>query len=160
MTDAWKAGLRALAEETGAELAVSLDGEPKLLVPADALAALLARLRADASHAMDGLFDLTAVDHGPEERPRFEVLYRLRSSESGERLRVHTRVDESEPIESSVGHWPAAIWLEREVFHLFGLRFRGHPDLRRLLLEPDFDGAPLCKDFARQPGLPVPKPVG
>ena len=159
MTEAWRASLQALAAEMGADLTLPSDGEPRFQARLESLAALLARLRMDVSPPMDGLFDLTAIDHGPAEGPRFEVLYRLRSSESGERLCVRVRVEEAASLESSVGHWPAAAWLEREVFDLFGLRFRGHPDLRRLLLEPDFDGAPLRKDFARQPGLPVPKPV-
>jgi NADH-quinone oxidoreductase subunit C len=159
MTEAWRASLRALAEETGAELTVSSNGEPRLVASGEALAALLARLRADDSHPMDTLFDLMAVDHGLGEGPRFEVLYRIRSSESGQRLCVCARVEETDPVESSVRHWPAAAWLEREIFDLFGLRFRGHPELRRLLLEPDFVGAPLRKDFARQPGRPIPKPV-
>ena len=159
MTEAWSARLRTLAEETGAELTTSANGEPRLVVSVGALAELLARLRGETSDPMDTLFDLTAVDHGQGEGLRFEILYRLRSSGSGLRVCVGARVDEAEPVESSVRHWPAAAWLEREVFDLFGLRFRGHPELRRLLLEPDFVGSPLRKDFARQPGRPIPEPI-
>lgn len=56
------------------------------------------------------------------------------------------RVSESDPVESVTGLWPAANWLEREVFDLFGIKFTGHPDLRRILLGSDFKGAPLRKD--------------
>jgi NADH:ubiquinone oxidoreductase subunit C len=60
-------------------------------------------------------------------------------------------------VDSVVALWPSAAWLEREVFDLFGIRFRGHPDLRRILLDAGFDGAPLRKDYPRQPNLPIPE---
>ncbi len=149
--------LRARLGELPVEVVDAADDEPKLVVEGDSLAALLGRLREEAGGGFDLLFDLTAIDRGAGATPRFEVVYRLRASESGEAVRVHGGVDESETIESAAALWPAAGWLEREVQDLFGLVFRGHPDPRRLLLEADFEGAPLRKDFARQPGRPVPK---
>jgi NADH-quinone oxidoreductase subunit C len=73
------------------------------------------------------------------------MVYNLFSIEANERIRLKVRTKES--IDSVTGVWPAANWLEREVFDLFGVRFNHHPDLRRLLLPPDWEGHPLRKDF-------------
>lgn len=108
------------------------------------------------------LVDLSAIDRqgAPESASapaRFEVVYSLHAPTSHERLRVHVllpdeeRADEAPQVDSVVSIWPAASWLEREVFDLFGIVFRGHPDLRRILLEPGFAGAPLRKE-AREEG--------
>ncbi len=96
---------------------------------------------------------------------RFAVVYSLHAPESHDRLRVVARVVESDgaqgpEVDSVVSLWPAADWLEREVFDLFGIRFRGHPDLRRILLEPEFEGAPLRKDHPRQGADPGSGPDG
>jgi NADH-quinone oxidoreductase subunit C len=94
------------------------------------------------------LADITAVDWWPRE-PRFEVVYHLASA--GDRLRVKVRVAGSAarvPTIQSV--WPAANWLEREVWDLFGVVFEGHGDLRRLLMPEDWEGHPLRKDFPVQ----------
>lgn len=114
---------------------------------------LLRWLRDDAGLRFDRLFDLTVVDRGPTAESDaedetasspLELVYVLVSSAHDVRLQVHARpaLDESD-VESVAALWPAAEWLEREVFDLFGLRFRGHPGLHRLLLPGDFDGAPL-----------------
>ncbi len=91
--------------------------------------------------------DLTAVDRYPEE-PRFEVIYHLHSLPRNERLRLKCRIPLSAPVIDSVfSVWRSANWYEREVFDLFGIEFRNHPDLRRILLPVDFEGNPLRKDY-------------
>jgi NADH-quinone oxidoreductase subunit C len=91
--------------------------------------------------------DMTAVDRYPEE-PRFEVVYHLHSIPQNERLRLKCRISgESPSIDSVYSVWRSANWYEREVFDLFGIEFRNHPDLRRILMPVDFEGSPLRKDF-------------
>ena len=93
------------------------------------------------------LSDITAVDWYPSE-PRFEIVYNLLCYERKERLRLKCRLPGDSPeIESVVGVWSAANWYEREVFDLFGIRFHGHPDLRRILMPEDWEGHPLRKDY-------------
>lgn len=93
------------------------------------------------------LSDLTAVDHYPND-PRFEVVYHLLSLETFNRLRLKARVSGDDPkVDSVVPVWPAAHAFEREVFDLFGIRFEGHPDLRRIVLPEDWEGHPLRKDY-------------
>lgn len=93
------------------------------------------------------LADLTALDWFPSE-PRFEVVYSLLSHERRERIRVKVKVHGADPyIESVTSLWAGASPFEREVFDLFGIRFQGHPDLRRILLPDDWEGYPLRKDY-------------
>ena len=101
------------------------------------------------------LVDLTAVDYLGEE-PRFEVVYHLYSVQRNHRVRIKARVSE-EPgeIDSVVELYPSANWMEREAFDLYGVRFRGHPDLRRILLYDEFDGHPLRKDYAKERRQPL-----
>jgi len=116
----------------------------------------LKRLRDDPEAPMQRLVDLTAVDRSGAGEG-FEVVYRLHSPGTNRVAILRVPVASAEAgVDSVVWLWPAANWLEREVFDLFGIRFRTHPDLRRILLEPDFEGAPLRKDYPRQPDLPVP----
>jgi NADH-quinone oxidoreductase subunit C len=96
------------------------------------------------------LSSVTAVDRFPQE-PRFEVVYHLHSIERNERLRLKCWLPgESPELDSVTGVWRSADWYEREVFDLFGVRFRNHPDLRRLLLPEDWEGHPLRKDYPVQ----------
>jgi NADH-quinone oxidoreductase subunit C len=93
------------------------------------------------------LSTVTAVDWYPEE-PRFEVVYHLHSLERNERLRLKCRVTGENPeIDSVTAIWRGANWYERETFDLFGIRFRNHPDLRRIMLPEDWEGYPLRKDY-------------
>ncbi len=94
------------------------------------------------------LSGLTAVDWYPTE-PRFEIVYFLHSLERNERLRLKCRVPSgAAEIDSVTGVWPGANWYEREVFDLFGVAFRNHPDLRRIMMPEDWEGYPLRKDYA------------
>ena len=107
----------------------------------------------------DVLMDLTAVDYlkypGREDGPRFEVVYHLFSVGHNHRLRIKVRVDEDDAqVPTAVDLWPIANWLEREVWDMFGVRFAGHPDPRRLLMYEEFVGHALRKDYPinrRQP---------
>jgi NADH-quinone oxidoreductase subunit C len=93
------------------------------------------------------LASVTAVDWFPRE-PRFEVVYHLHSLARNERLRLKCQVtEESCEIASVCPVWRGADWYEREVFDLFGIRFSGHPDLRRIMMPDDWEGHPLRKDY-------------
>ncbi|UCF39296.1 MAG: NADH-quinone oxidoreductase subunit C [Acidobacteriota bacterium] len=111
-------------------------------------------LKEDPELAFDLMIDLTAVDHW-KNKPRFEVVMHLQSLEKNHRLRVKVPVEGSDPtIETVSSVWPAANWYEREVYDMFGIVFKGHPDLRRILMYPEFEGHPLRKDYPitkRQP---------
>jgi NADH-quinone oxidoreductase subunit C len=125
----------------------------------EALADLLRVCREDEALAFEMLADLTAVDYlrypGREDGPRFEVVYHLYSLRHNHRLRVKVRLDEDDAVvPTATSLWPIANWLEREVWDMFGIRFDGHPDLRRLLMYEEFVGHPLRKDYPidrRQP---------
>lgn len=108
-------------------------------------------LRDDPRMAMNMFIDLTAVDYVGIQTPRFEVVCHLRSLERGHRVRIKARVGEEDgtgaEIDSLVTVWKGANWFERECFDLLGVVFRGHPDLRRILMYPEFVGHPLRKDY-------------
>jgi NADH-quinone oxidoreductase subunit C len=104
-------------------------------------------LRDDAECAFNFLSDVTCVDWYPAE-PRFEVVYHLLSIPKKERVRLKVRLDGASPaVESLTFLWPGANYFEREVFDLFGIRFNGHPYMRRLLMPEDWEGHPLRKDY-------------
>jgi len=91
--------------------------------------------------------DLTAVDWFPSS-PRFQLSYHILSHRFLDRIRLRILLDESDPtVDSITPVWPGANYFEREVFDLFGIRFAGHPDLRRILLPDDWQGHPLRKDY-------------
>jgi NADH-quinone oxidoreductase subunit C len=92
------------------------------------------------------LSGITGVDWSPAD-PRFEVVYLLHSIDRNLRFRVKCRVRENEELESVTPVWRAANWYEREVFDMYGIGFRNHPDLRRILMPSDWEGHPLRKDF-------------
>jgi len=128
----------------------SVDLQTTIYVPADAVVATVRALRDRSDLAFTLLAELTAVDFWPTE-PRFEVVYILVSPTNRLRLRLKVRLHaESARIATLTGLWPAANWLEREVWDLFGIVFEGHPDPRRLLMPEDWDGFPLRKDYPVQ----------
>ena len=102
-------------------------------------------LKGDAEVSFNYLSDLTCTHYPDRREAPFEMVYNLFSIDSNERVRLKVRIKES--VDSVTGVWPAANWLEREVFDLFGVNFKNHPDLRRLLLPPDWEGYPLRKDY-------------
>ena len=95
----------------------------------------------------DYLSDVTCADYYPRE-PRFEVAYHLLSISRKDRVRLKVRISGDDPvIESITAVWPSANFFEREIFDLFGIRFLGHPYLRRIMLPEDWEGHPLRKDY-------------
>jgi NADH-quinone oxidoreductase subunit C len=125
----------------------AMRGQVVVVVPADTVATALQGLRDDPELAFDFLADLSAVDYLGR-TPRFEVVYQLQSIERRHRLRVKTTIDGPDPVVPTVsGLWKSALWAEREVWDMFGIRFAGHPDLRRILMYPEFEGHPLRKDY-------------
>jgi NADH-quinone oxidoreductase subunit C len=134
-------------------------GDHTVVVAREAIVDVLRVCRDDPALAFDMLMDLTAVDYlkypGREDGPRFEVVYHLYSLRHNHRLRLKVSVTEDEPVvPSAVALWPIADWFEREVWDMFGIRFQGHPHLRRLLMYEEFVGHPLRKDYPinrRQP---------
>jgi NADH-quinone oxidoreductase subunit C len=112
-------------------------------------------LRDDPDTQMNMFVDLTCVDRTPRE-PRFDVVLHLYSIEKKHRVRLYAPVSEPDPtIESLVPVWPGADWFEREAFDMYGVRFAGHPDLRRILLYPEFQGHPLRKDYPKEKRQPL-----
>jgi NADH-quinone oxidoreductase subunit C len=121
------------------EMSISVDGS--------SIREACALLRDDAQCDFNFLSDITCVDWYPAE-PRFEVVYHLLSIAKKERVRLKVRLDSASPtVESLTPLWPGANYFEREVFDLFGIRFTGHPYLRRLLMPEDWEGHPLRKDY-------------
>ena len=119
------------------------------------------RIMADFSKGyFNFLMDITAVDYLLQDRtPRFEVVYQLFHTQTSDRIRVKVPVTEAEPeVDSVFPIWKAANFLEREVWDMYGIKFKGHPDLRRVLLYDEFVGFPLRKDYPilkEQPLVPL-----
>lgn len=127
--------------------AVEFRGELTLVIPREHLRQTAEFLAGDAELKYAFLSDLSGVDRFPVE-PRFEVNYHLVSLVRGERLRLKVRLPGDDPrVDTVTPVWPTANWHERETFDLFGVRFEGHPDLRRILLPESWEGHPLRKDF-------------
>jgi NADH-quinone oxidoreductase subunit C len=132
------------------ESAPSVDLQTEVYVSHDALLPVARALRDTPELAFAFLAEITAVDFWPTE-PRFELVYILVSIANRLRLRLKVRLNADAAHVPTVSEvWPAANWLEREVWDLFGIAFDGHPDPRRLLMPEDWDGFPLRKDYPVQ----------
>ena len=132
------------------EVARTSDAQATIYVSREALPGVACALRERTRLAFDFLAELTAVDYWPRE-PRFEVVYVVVSIAHRSRLRVKVRLHgDAASLATVTGIWPAANWLEREVWDLFGIAFDGHPDPRRLLMPEDWEGYPLRKDYPVQ----------
>lgn len=126
---------------------IEFRGETTVVVPREHLQRAAGYLAGEPSLRFSFLSDITTVDRFPLE-PRFELNYHLLSMDRSERLRLKVRLSGSDPtIHSVTSVWPTANWHERENFDLFGIRFEGHPDLRRILMPDDWEGHPLRKDY-------------
>ncbi len=121
-------------------------GDWTIIVAPDRLLDVMRFLKDDGATAFDYCSDVTAADWPPREK-RFDVVYCLYSIRFRHRLRVKVRVGEGDPLESVTGLWPAADWLEREVFDQFGVNIVNHPDLRRILMPEQWQGHPQRKDY-------------
>lgn len=134
-------------------------GDATVVIRRDALLEIIPFLK-EKPYEFAMLLDLTCVDY-PERAERFEMVYHLFSLVTNKRLRIKLSVPESAAVvDSLVRFWKNADWLEREVFDMFGVRFAGHPNLRRLFMNDDFEGHPLRKDYPlrkRQPMIQLRK---
>ena len=120
-------------------------GEKTLIVVPAHIVELCRHLKTEEKFVR--LSAVTAVDWHPA-TPRFEVVYHLHSIDRNQRLRIKCRLDGAHPeIDSVHSIWRAADWYEREVFDMFGIVFRNHPNLQRILMPVDWDGYPLRKDY-------------
>lgn len=119
-------------------------GEVSFTVKREAVVEVLQTLRDD--HDYQQMMEIAGVDY-PEKAERFEVVYMLLSLTKNHRIMVKCSTDEATPVPSITGLWPNAGWLEREVFDLYGVKFAGNPDLRRILTDYGFEGHPFRKDF-------------
>ena len=121
-------------------------GEQTVVVERERIIEILEFLRDDEELQYNFLSDLTAVDFLGRV-PRFEVVYHLLSMPNRRRVRLKVLVEDGMPAPSAVNVYPAANFLEREVYDMFGIEFEGHPNLRRILLPEDWEGHPLRKDY-------------
>ena len=118
----------------------------KLLIDGEDLIEVLLFLKKNSKLKFRQLIDITAVDY-PENEKRFKMVYFLLSHEKNVRSSIEYYIKENEPISSISSIYPAANWMEREVFDMYGITFKDHPDLRRILTDYNFKGHPLRKDF-------------
>ncbi|HEX3107050.1 MAG TPA: NADH-quinone oxidoreductase subunit C [Terriglobales bacterium] len=139
---------RLLAWNAQAVEGVKFDrDEMTIYVPRESIRQAAALLKDDPACPFNYLSDITCVDWHPSE-PRFEVIYHLLSIRHKERVRLKVRLSGENPaLDSLTSVWPGANYFEREVFDLFGIRFNGHPYLRRILMPETWEGHPLRKDY-------------
>lgn len=147
----------------------SFKGDDTIVIQADDVSLVMEFLKDDPELAFDMLMDVTAVDYlnDPDIQPylsrlgaRFEVVYHLYSEVKNHRIRVKAPLKAEEPIINSVASiWPSADWFEREAWDLYGVVFRGHPNLKRILLYKEFVGHPLRKDYPKTKRQPLIGPV-
>jgi NADH-quinone oxidoreductase subunit C len=126
---------------------IEFRGETTVVLPREHLLRAAEYLASEPSLRFSFLSDITTLDRFPLE-PRFEVNYHLLSLDRRERLRLKVCLSGDDlVVRSVIPVWPTANWHERENFDLFGIRFEGHPDLRRILMPDDWEGFPLRKDY-------------
>ena len=157
MDDHGSAALRALLDAMPDAIlgTHAQHGDSTVVVDAARIAEVMRFLRDTPEIEFDMLTDVTAVDYLGEQ-PRFEMVYHLYSVGKNRRLRVKARVEEeAAEIDTLCELWSSANWMEREVWDMYGIRFKGHPDLRRLLLYEEFEGHPLRKDYPKEKRQPL-----
>jgi NADH-quinone oxidoreductase subunit C len=136
--------------ETGSQ-----HGDEWARVRRDAWVAVATFLRDDPATKMEMFIDLTVVDRFSTE-PRFDVVLHVYSVSLKHRVRLYGGVPEEDPtLETLCSVWAGANWFEREAYDLYGVRFKGHPDLRRILMYPEFVGHPLRKDYPKEKRQPL-----
>ena len=149
--------LDKLAASYGADIVSTHSdfGDDTAVVRRERIVEILAFLRDDPALRFDFAMDLTGVDHFGEE-PRFEVVYHLYSLEKKHRVRIKARLPENDPsIDTAVSVWPGINWYEREAYDMYGIVFRGHPNLTRILMYEGFEGHPLRKDYPKDRRQPT-----
>jgi NADH-quinone oxidoreductase subunit C len=148
---------RLSAQFTGGEILAtgSQHGNEWARVRRDAWVAVATFLRDDPTTKMEMFIDLTCVDRYGQE-PRFDVVVHLYSVSLKHRIRLYCGVAEEDPsVDTLIPVWPGTDWFEREAYDLYGVRFKGHPDLRRILMYPEFVGHPLRKDYPKEKRQPL-----
>ncbi len=126
----------------------TLRGEEIIFLSRQGMLETFRILKEDSQLDFNFLMDITAVDYLGKKTPRFEVVYQMYSLSHNRGLRVKVALGEEElEVPSLTSLWKSADWLEREAWDMFGVRFQGHPDLRRILLYDEFQGHPLRKDY-------------
>ena len=135
----------------------SFRGDDTALIQPEALLPLATLLKTDRELDYDYLMDLSAVDCLQLGKPhRFEVVYHLFSLGRKHRVRIKVPAPAQNPeVDSVVSLWPVANWFEREVWDMFGVKFRGHPNLKRILMYEEFKGHPLRRDYPIQKRQPL-----
>jgi NADH-quinone oxidoreductase subunit C len=135
-------------------------GDDTAVVTRDKIIDVLGFLRDNPELRFNMCSDLTCVDYFPR-APRFEVVYHLYSIPHKKRVRVKVQLTEEDPsIPTSVSLWSGNNWFEREAYDMFGVRFDGHPDLRRLFMYPSFEGHALRKDYPKDRRQPLARREG
>ena len=122
-------------------------GDWTIIVPVEQLLTVAKHLRDAPDALFDFCSDVTATDWPPRAAGRFDLVYCLYSTRLRHRVRMKVQVADQQPVAAVSGIWPAANWLEREVWDLFGINFTGHPDRRRILMPEDWQGFPQRKDY-------------
>lgn len=121
-------------------------GEAHVFIQPEQIVDVILSLRDE--HTFELLSAMTAVDYWPQQEPRFHIVYQLTSLAKNLSIQVRVLVAATNPIVPTVSHvFAAANWREREIWDMFGVRFEGHPDLRRILMPADWEGHPLRKDY-------------
>ncbi len=123
---------------------VEFRGEQTIIAELAALHELLAECHSKLGYEM--ILDISSIDHFGDD-PRFEIVYEIATLDDSKHLRVKAKVSEDEEVPSATDIWPGADWHEREVYDMMGIRFSGHPDLRRILMWEGYPFYPLRKDF-------------
>ncbi len=147
----WKAQIEKLKNKFGSAIEeVRMPREyptdvPIVFVKKESIIPVLEFLKSEADMDYGFLADLTATDE--EINPRFEIVYNLLSHTHMARIRLKVRVNDGEEVPTATGIWDGANWAEREVWDMYGVRFSGHPDLRRILMDERWVGHPQRKDY-------------
>jgi NADH-quinone oxidoreductase subunit C len=150
--EAWKAQVATLRQKFAEQITeVKMPIEtavdmPTVFVAKESIVDVLRFAKSEPGFEYGMLTDITATDETPE-MPRFHVVYHLFSVNRHWRIRFKARVGENETLPTVIPVWPAANWAEREVWDMYGVRFDGHPDLRRILMDERWVGHPLRKDY-------------
>ncbi len=152
-----QAAVERLSAKLGEKVLATSDafGEHELTVGVQDWVEAAELLKSDDELQMDHFLDLTAIDYPERESARFDLTLMTRSSVNGQRIRIRTHVKDGEEPGTLSGVWEGANWAEREVWDMFGIKFEGHPDLRRILLYEEFVGHPLRKDYPIDKAQPL-----
>jgi len=145
MNEALQAITKGISDKFGVETQ-EFRGEVTLVVPPQKIVPVLQTLRDESG--FDFLIDITAVDYFPAQEPRFHLVYHIVSTTTHQVLRLRALLNGNSPtIPTAEALWPNANWYEREVWDMFGIKFEGHSDLRRIIMPYEWEGHPLRKDY-------------